>query len=1633
MANLTRNFLKGRMNKSFDERLIPDGEYLDALNVRVNSTQDSEIGVIEKDMGNVLIAAPTFGGQPLSGNATCIGAFEDGVNETIYWFVNDRSNPVSGTGVVDMVLSYNVRTDTLIYHVISVEVLNFDEQYLITGVSKVDDLLFWTDDLNPPRKINVKRNYEEPSGNVVDLITEDDISVIVKPPTYAPSVTQLNIAGSDNFLEDKFVCFAYRYKYKDGEYSALSQFSNPSFQPQPFAISDSRYTNDGMVNFYNAANVTFNVGPDDVVGVDVVFKFSDNPTVHVIDKFIKSEEGWLDGSEQTLTFSNKKIYTILPESEILRLYDNVPRRAKAQTIMGNRLMYGNYIDGYDLKDNLGRDIRTNYNVYYESESIGFEQVIGGIASGQTYSFDPFNDITVLAATATFDLTSFDLTANSVFSFEVLLEHDNYSGADSSGFTDADHQEPFSVSFDFYLTQDYDNAYNMVYSSAFQQQAGTSAAGGYLPIAQCSDGVTLADRFNCTVVPPSGWKKIDSGITAEGQGVRIVSDLANPNQFSVQFQAVRYENLETPSENDAYEYMRVINANMFFQQIGDSRSLHSNRDYEIGIVYMDDYKRATTALTSTRNTLHIPASASETKNTLFVNIPSTMTPPSWATSYKFVIKPTKLDYETIYSGIYYPDPDDDSVWVKLDGENQLKVEVGDKLTVKADATGPVNSLIKVAVLDKDVKQRDDLLDGSLPGVYMRLRPENFVIESPENLVLGCEQIENVVSADTYEVFAGGSAKISYPVFTETGGTYSRWAINAGDVVTISIWMNRSNRGPCGGGCGAFYYSFGSTQVASQNYANLRDYFVGQGIDLSTANTEVECADDSGEMTGEFIPGIFSVSDPYNMSVVTGAGEGQLKLRFFSYDADAALPEEEQRLFMYVNSNVGVCSGFGAKDAVLSVNVCIQGADNQLVFETEPAEALPDVFFESSENYPCSPTGHGGNVTNQVVGSVSGLVRTDFFNCFAFGNGVESYKSNDSITGRSFYLGERVTSTSAQDYREADRFADITYSGVYNDETNVNKLNEFNLGLANFKTLEDVYGPVQRMEARRTDILVLQEDKISYVLTGKNLLSDASGGGTLTSVPEVLGQQIARSEDYGISRNPESYAENGPTKFFTDVKRGVVLMMVGDAYSNEQLQVVSSLGMREYFRDEFSGQENTQKLGGYDLYNDEYVLNNNDIELPREEEEVPCGKRVTGFFTGSETLTVNMGGATGSVTVSVNAFSVDTTFTLGVSYNGTLYEDTITGDGTATVTFEADNPTVLTYDVILTAAEGIAQYSLTTGCPEGLPLKLILVTVTNNDKAEQQIHNAHFWSEGSFTSVIYDNQVVFGEGEDEFVISQYTLLEGEEGSGIFPMDGSVVTMASVKEAGDDFVFDYGTDKFKWLRSNALFQNTQLGISGLLDVANTAQPISIEGAPTDYTASFVMPSNDDDYLYLIYDYRTSRPITLCYDEKGGETGLKAICCECETCDSCKPFGSTALFPVNGDVCAAVKTSIFYHNGEGDVPVVSDRVYLGAGCTTPLGYGVIAVGTPAFKLRIGAGGLVTTSQPCATPTTLSGSVGAASVSDACAQSFTETYYAYGSFVYYDAGCQQPLTPGFYKIDLVTDATYEVGDNGEVLNTTNC
>ena len=1227
MANIQRNFIAGRMNKSLDERLLPNGEYIDALNVRLGSTEGSEVGSVENSKGNTILTTLNFDSIELSNNARCIGAFEDGANETIYWFVHDPSFPVSPNNKLDLIVSYNTTSANTLYNIVSINdgtnlntTLNFSPYNLITAVNLIDDLLFFTDNYNPPRYINTNRSYDAPGASPLyyDGFTSDSLLVIKRPPIEAPVIQTLNLQGQqDDFLEERFISFAYRYRYNDNQYSATSQFSEEAFTPNSFNFSYNSYLNEGMKNTKNAAIITFNTGSSLVEGIQLLFKESTTSTIKVIEFLDKSTLGYSDNTEYTYTFDDRKIFTLLPDSEILRLYDNVPRLAKAQTVMGNRLVYGNYKEGYNLKDKFNQDLRLEFFASLNSTVIATSDLLDSTAPGY-YSIGPtpsnINNSIVYFDLSTENGNTLELTAGSSVTLDFTLVHSQFTGTTPGGTT-----ANVDIVFDYTLPTYFPNAYSLATSTDFIEKIGTIA--NIQTVTDACNGSTLTDQVNCALPLTLGtYTKTASGINNTEEPIAIISSPAS-NTVGLQIVSMNY----VDGANNAYEFYEVISAVATFRSTDTARSLHSNRGYEVGMVYMDNFNRASTALVSPNNTIQVPCANSINKNELQVTVPVTQFAPSWATRYKFVLKPTETTYDTIYSSIYYRDGGSNATYFLLEGESANKVEEGDRYFVKSDSNGPILRCVEATVLEKEVKTADFLNDASgttitsAPGTYMKINPNNFstVREDDDIITAGSQTvIEN--SANDFPI-------LPYPMNladSANPGQFLDYDVPAGSRIVISIRQERLGVGKGNAKCERRISELNVELVSSTTYDNMQEWWNGDNAEVVLNDAVTEVGGNTGSISNVYEPA------PAATKTDISTSEGTNYYKFFRDTGT-----NELALLITGTVRCGGTLSRAKRRSTVTADIQVYRADSIIVFETQPTDALPNVWYENHLSFPISEDGmHSGNVQTQTS-TLPAIINTEFSDCFAFGNGVESYKMLDSIVGKTKNLGERVTSTSNLDYKESNRFADLTYSGVYNDESNVNKLNEFNLGLLNFKPLEDSFGPIQLLYGRKTDILTLQEDKISYVYAGKNLLSDSTGGGVVTSVPEVLGQQVARIEEYGISNNPESFAVWGPNKYFTDAKRGAVINLVGMAGRDEQLQVISEAGMRSWFRDLFIDTFNTQKLGGFDPYMNEYVLHSN-VQLPEVIEEcINCPSTKNIIINPATTFTycVNVGDLLGIVDI------------------------------------------------------------------------------------------------------------------------------------------------------------------------------------------------------------------------------------------------------------------------------------------------------------------------------------------------------------------------------------------------------------------
>ena len=975
--------------------------------------------------------------------------------------------------------------------------------------------------------------------------------------------------------------------------------------------------------------------------------------------------------------------------------------------------------------------------------------------------------------------------------------------------------------------------------------------------------------------------------------------------------------------------------------------------------MDEFLRSSTALVSPTNTIQIPCSNSRSQNQIQVSIPWAQRAPYWAKYYKFVLKPNQSTYETIYSETFFKDPESSSYYFLLEGENASKVETGQRLIVKRDSGGAVEQCVEAVVTDKQVQSPDFLkirnpFDTttysteppddpfavgyyiSIPGgAYMEIVPSGFNITSSETV--GGSRVAHPAIRSTFprrqksRGFPIGRALVNVKNLDPSAAStakYIDYDIPVNSQINITITQRRE--GKKGGFLGACEYRYNTYEspdlFASTNYANFQAWFEGDNIgDLITQNSIVDNGDGSST-TNTYIPGTpidgtasgLNVSEP--PETIDDTDQNPFIPVAYSTNSYQFFNANDGSKWLLATGAVSCKSGafnIGGHASNVEMKIMVQRADQGgvVVFESLPSDAQPDVWYENELNFNVSPNGeHEGNVSNQNVLTKTGaVIDTGFFNCYAYGNGVESYTIRDSIKGEALALGNRVTTTSGQDYKEAHRFADLTYSGVYNDESNVNKLNEFNLGLVNYKTLEDSFGSIQKLHARKTDILTLQEDKISYVLAGKDLLTDAGGTGSLTSVPEVLGKQISRIEEYGISRNPESFAVFGADKFFTDEQRGAVIQLKGGAYNQESLTVISEQGMRSWFRDLFHNNFDAQKIGGFDPYMNEYVLSANSITLPfvgncdlcggSRNVTIPVGETVSYCVNVTEEVgtveiefvipsggnnnviteantpaasagLVNVMAETNSVAstggeIVVEDSTSNNTYTITAFYNGSTSTVTTSVNGILTVAKNSVYASDLTVEVSSNSIN-VDTIEITVNCPEPDEISIIQVGIGSNADRGKFIHNEYRWQDGLFNSPLHSEQMEFASGTENPLVGQYLTLTGSQGAGVIPDDDAKVFIISNKIKFDDYDFSPNTNNFRFLRSSTLYGNITSEIIALLAASTSVTPI--ENNSPEFFATFTMPSGaTGDNLYLIYDYRDSTRVQLCYST----VDLNDVCC--------------------------------------------------------------------------------------------------------------------------------------------------------------
>ena len=191
MAKVVNTFVKGKLNKDLDARLVPNGEYRDARNVQVSKSEGPDVGELENVLGNE-ITSLTWGG-----GIKCIGWITDEAKSFVYLFLTDNAGEPYDSTATNRIVQYNVNNNTSIDLLFTgtSKFLNFSQLYPIFGVNIIDNLLFWTDNRNQPRKINIERAVADPRY----YQTEDQISVAKYSPYQPFQLWQESTLSSNSY------------------------------------------------------------------------------------------------------------------------------------------------------------------------------------------------------------------------------------------------------------------------------------------------------------------------------------------------------------------------------------------------------------------------------------------------------------------------------------------------------------------------------------------------------------------------------------------------------------------------------------------------------------------------------------------------------------------------------------------------------------------------------------------------------------------------------------------------------------------------------------------------------------------------------------------------------------------------------------------------------------------------------------------------------------------------------------------------------------------------------------------------------------------------------------------------------------------------------------------------------------------------------------------------------------------------------------------------------------------------------------------------------------------------------------------------------------------------------------------
>jgi len=1185
------------LNSDTDQKLVKSVEMTDNINVRVSNDSEGTAGVLKNVKGTDSLSPKTPADALPAGENRVIGSVDNEKNNEILFFLwneNDDHGIFRIDTITDsfeLVYSDSVLGFSKYAHVDCDIIVNEDEH----------TLLYWTDNINPPMKINVNRAI---SGDYPASLTSGtdeekllNLTVAKQPPLKSPSYSLVNNSSlTYNNVNEKLFQFAYKYVYEDGEHSALSPYSTVAFAQN---MMKDYFISEGKKKFFNQIDIYIQNTPAEVKEIIVYAKEANMQTFYQIDKIANS----YGTGVTTVSFTNNKLGRPLSQEEVAKTYDNVPQRAKALAVTNNRLFFGNYEEGYANID-VDTELVTNY----------IQKPVSYDISVEISTPDPTIAIDAAIPRIKLDLTNVPSVVpdNSMLSVNFVLNFGNINiggaqlGDETISINDGELEVVYerrddsrTVEVNTISVRELagESFFEQLFQAFLDSKFPNLFPSGFNP-ALAFDAEGLYVRENIPIDANTSKADIIDIISARLEG-KTFDTFLNPVKGARRLTVTRHTPSNWVAEKGSFQGTSTFK----FEEV---TSLTTANAVEFNVVlqhidinlyeFLKDGAKPTNIVSTDR--LRLPAFEAGTRR---------------ITPYFFeqeIIEGTSGLYEDLDGkrsfksgashkmGIVYLDDRGRASGVQEAG-NAFVTELNKRTAETNGASSIVMKVNHTAPSWASKWLPVYVGSGSTELKFMYSVLGAFV---PRNNTNGISALQN-----KKQIYVSVNSIFGDKGFNKSLGADVEYKFEKGDRLRV-IDYGRGNK----------YTS----EFKVVGYEVLKDDEDNNPI-LDKINEQAISV-----TTGEFLVLEDNGSFPFSYSAIVNENSKW----FDNCIVEVYRPKKELDDEAYVYYELGkvydVENGehsserngttLGATIDYVNGVLLLYSADK--FFKGDILEVggstitVNDVWYEDGfyyatyldKNIPLLGVGsYLFNITNYApaIEITQGDVYFRPRLLFTASKQISqvTYRSADSMPAivdwiedysvSDFFPSKRTSIGKAYAYiPEAEttrRISSITYSDAFVIDSDRLNLSSFNLSLANWKDLDIEHGQIDKIVPRADALTVLQNSKVSNVPVGRNLVAYADGKQSLTTSTDVLGKEAYYSGDFGSSGNPEAVVERFGVVYFTDLNSRRVIRVSADG-----ITPISEKGLDSYIQrlfEDVSKNATVKKIvGGFDPDNNEYIM-------------------------------------------------------------------------------------------------------------------------------------------------------------------------------------------------------------------------------------------------------------------------------------------------------------------------------------------------------------------------------------------------------------------------------------------------------------